>query len=650
MDSINAFIGHSFTEDDELINRKFLDFFDTIKELGIPFNWDHAEKAKPQILSDKVLQKMKDANTFIGICTKKERVILAESLKKIPFFRNRYFIGKNDFAVKTSDWIIQEIGCAFGRELKIILLIEKGLRPPGGLQGNLEYLEFERDNPEKVFQKILEMIQDLIPKTQDKMIIQIEQTDKPANKIEKSIKDESKQEYSIEIKDTWEKDDFNKGLIDAVIFENHEKQNEIIEKYSEKFCLNNPEERMIFKAKSLHYNYLTNKINNLDEIKSIFTEYPKNPELNQILGNIYENCDQYELAFSYYYNATKYSLKSEDKIKNLSNAINAYLKQDKHDFNKYLDEIIEIDTDNNNKEIFYRAILQIANKEKNNFLYTLALEAAITEYPLDSNLRFDLAYKYSEINKNELSYYHYKFLCKHSDINSTFYNNMGVAAANLQLHGKSVDAYRKAEELEETLAMSNLAYKFIDQGFYKEAEEICNKGLKIKDYHKNIITALSTIEHNKKNEADNEKKYSENVEILRKTIVYISNGLYKKSITHLKNKYSHPDCTLNVTLIDNVVKFSSFYKRKNYLASLLMKQVDAKYENEVMDDYYLEIEGKIICHLIEGKYLNILSNTKEKDKLKSQKDIIMIVSDNLEIIEVYDKLKYEKLFDLRFTE
>lgn len=650
MDSINAFIGHSFTDDDELLNRKFLDFFDTIKELGILFNWDHAEKAKPQILSDKVLQKMKNANTFIGICTKKEIVIHNESLKKIPFLHDRYIIGKNDSALKTSDWLIQEIGCAFGLELKIILLIENGLRLPGGLQGNLEYIEFERDNPEKVFKKILEMIQYLIPKTQDMMNIQIEQNDKPKNKIVKSFKVESKREYRIEIKDTWEKDDFINGLIDVVIIGDTEKLNEIVEKYSEKFCLDNPEEKMIFKAKSLHYNYLANKVNNLDEIKSIFSEYPKNPELNQMLGNIYENCDQYELAFSHYYQASKYSLKSEDKILNLSNAIDAYIKQDKHDFHKYLDEIIEIDTDKKNKEMFYKAISQIAKRDRNNFLYTLALEAALTDNPLDSNLRFDLAYKYSEIDKNELSYYHYKFLCKHSDKNSSYFNNLGVAAANLQLDGMSVEAYRKAEEQEETLAMSNLAYKFIEQGFYKEAEEICNKGLKINDYHKNIISALSTIENNKKNENEKDKKYCEDVEILRKVMINISGGLFKKSVTHFKSKYDHPDCILNVSTNENIVKFSGYYKRKNLLASLLMQKVDDKYDNDVIEDYYIEIDGKIIGHLIEGKYLKVKSDIKEDDKSKSQKEIIMLVSDNLEIIEVYDKVKYEKLFELKSCE
>ena len=63
---------------------------------------------------------------------------------------------------KTSDWIIQEIGFALGREMRLILLIEDGLEPPGELQGNYERIVFNRGNPEKAFPLIEEMIAKII--------------------------------------------------------------------------------------------------------------------------------------------------------------------------------------------------------------------------------------------------------------------------------------------------------------------------------------------------------------------------------------------------------------------------------------------------------------------------------------------------------
>ena len=67
MNKIAAFVGHSFSENDEGVIMKFTDFFETIKELGIDFSWDHATKAEPIELSRKVREKMAGKNLFIGI-------------------------------------------------------------------------------------------------------------------------------------------------------------------------------------------------------------------------------------------------------------------------------------------------------------------------------------------------------------------------------------------------------------------------------------------------------------------------------------------------------------------------------------------------------------------------------------------------------
>lgn len=71
---------------------------------------------------------------------------------------------QDEIAWKTSDWIIQEIGLAIGKQLDLILLVEIGLREPGGLQGNIEYIPFDRTHPELSFPKILEMISALLPR------------------------------------------------------------------------------------------------------------------------------------------------------------------------------------------------------------------------------------------------------------------------------------------------------------------------------------------------------------------------------------------------------------------------------------------------------------------------------------------------------
>jgi len=138
MTQLNAFVGHSFTAGDHSVVEAFLKYFNQIKSMEIGFSWESAEPAEPKDLADKVFNLIKDTNLFIGICTRKEAVIDAVHLSRNKF-RRKLLNGPEDrYSPKTSDWIIQEIGLAIGRGMELILLVESGLRQPGGLQGNLE--------------------------------------------------------------------------------------------------------------------------------------------------------------------------------------------------------------------------------------------------------------------------------------------------------------------------------------------------------------------------------------------------------------------------------------------------------------------------------------------------------------------------------
>lgn len=137
MNEIRAFVGHSFAVDDKELVDKFLQYFNRLQVSHQNFSWESAEDAEPRILSKKVLSKMNKRNVFIGICTRKERVIEPGLLSatKLP---TGYLKGKQeDFLWKTSDWIIQEIGLATGLGLELLLLIEDGVRKPGGIQGDV---------------------------------------------------------------------------------------------------------------------------------------------------------------------------------------------------------------------------------------------------------------------------------------------------------------------------------------------------------------------------------------------------------------------------------------------------------------------------------------------------------------------------------
>ncbi len=67
------------------------------------------------------------------------RAAAKDSMFSKPIYGRR-LANDSELEWKTSDWIIQEIGLAIGRGMHCCLLVERGVRPPGGLQGNLEYI------------------------------------------------------------------------------------------------------------------------------------------------------------------------------------------------------------------------------------------------------------------------------------------------------------------------------------------------------------------------------------------------------------------------------------------------------------------------------------------------------------------------------
>src|SRR5258707_14654458 len=101
MKDIRAFVGHSFTDDDAQVVAAFLKYFEQLSELHPTFSWEHAEKAEPKILTEKVLRIIADKNVFIGICTRKEQAVPQASLSNVMLQPLYAKAKRTDFRSKT---------------------------------------------------------------------------------------------------------------------------------------------------------------------------------------------------------------------------------------------------------------------------------------------------------------------------------------------------------------------------------------------------------------------------------------------------------------------------------------------------------------------------------------------------------------------
>jgi hypothetical protein len=119
--SATAFVAHSFAKEDEEIVDELCDFF---TKLGMIC--DSGRRAEPIGISAKVKKRIKEAEVFIGIFTRDT--------------------AKRDGTFTTRPWLIEEKTFALTEGKKILMFVEEGVKDIGGMQEDLEYIEFNRTN------------------------------------------------------------------------------------------------------------------------------------------------------------------------------------------------------------------------------------------------------------------------------------------------------------------------------------------------------------------------------------------------------------------------------------------------------------------------------------------------------------------------
>ena len=516
---IKAFVGHSFEPEDESIVTAFTKIFNSLKK-SIAFDWEDADATQIKPLSKKVPQKMLDKNLFIGIFTKKHIEVEEKKLMKTRRWnRDKYISRKSDCVYGTSYWITQESGYAIAQGMATLFLIERGVRELKGLHADMEYIYFEKGKESDCFVRLNEALanflkenkseeakggSDIPPKESGKEIdivvsenIQVEEGIE-ATKDEKKDREEPKEE----------KDD--KYYFREIYLALHRKEEarfeelkkEVFEKYKD-------DNNSIIKwqAKILSLESLLTQKDVFSDLIDLQKKKPNNPLIANYIGEEYEKYKNYEKAIEEYLKSAKYETRIGTKFYRISLAAHAYVKNGQKDeaVDILLKELRE-DLATDEKRLIYEYLSDIAKSMENDDLFIAFSEKALLLNPSNNSLRFSLAYKYSNMDKDKLALYHYNILIANSP-DSSNYNNLGVAYGNLQMPSKAVECYIKANELGATLSRANLAQKLLNEGFIDYANEQLKEAMKSENYEKdNIGRALSRIDRIHEEEAKKEKE------------------------------------------------------------------------------------------------------------------------------------------------
>lgn len=642
MTPLRAFIGHSFNEVDANVVRVFLNFMNHVSDMNVGFSWEHAEAAEAKDLAAKVLRLMEDKNLFIGICTKKQVTILPSNLKKVFYSNHILKVNPDALTWKTSDWIIQEIGLAIGLKMDLILLIEEGIEKPGGLQGDLEYVVFDRAAPEKAFGKILEMIKSLTPRTKS---ISGQEATLPSS-TDSEPKSEQGQEDSFQPSPSWSKSNFDYAFWHMVFIDDQQGATRISKAYLE--TEEGKENKVSWEAYEEHTRLSLGKGGQLAKLIGLANNNPDNPEVHRYLAKGYEEYKEHDKAGHCFEMASEKAQPLKRTLILQGDAARAFAHAGRRKEVSRLIAIMKTTAPpvDGGEVILVKTLRDIAEIDQEKDLLLGLSEKLLELCPSDSAARFSLAYNYGQAGHNELSLYHYLKIPFH-ERDAAAWNNLGFQYGGLDLNSKSVRAYRRAESLGETLAMSNIAHNLAAAGFLPEAEEICNRALKIKDYHKNIggvITRMKAIqEEEDEKENDNLKKAEPALE-------------FYKAFGHAATKalpgsssavWQGPDCALNISFNGNSFEAEGTFERV-FAAGLFGFAIGSTPTKET---YKVRYSGVLVGQAIkairtevgEGDHSasTILTGDTEK-----KTPVLMYLLDAQNEIGVYDKKATKSFYKL----
>jgi tetratricopeptide (TPR) repeat protein len=380
---------------------------------------------------------------------------------------------------KTSDWLIQEIGLAVGRNMRIILFLEEGVRPPGGLYGNMEFIPFLRDRPRDSFDKLLQMLAALNPRqggpapaAETKPAVSEDKTVPPADE-------------DSEPKPEWSEDKYNRAAF-RTIFDRDDRGFAKIDAAYRGSVFNKDDAIPKWEAGIEYMRLLLNKEGDLGKLRTLAEQNPKCSKVFLFLARGYLVVDEYKTAGQTFEQAAELETAEKTKVNALMQAGIAYQ-------NAGMNEraLAMIESAKKTAAAFattpasLSALLDFAKLDKNDDMQLAILEQIVALEPTDISSRFSLAYKHGECDNEDMALHHYLRIPK-IQRNATTWNNLGVSFEHFKMPVKSIEAYRISEKEKETLAMANLGFKLLSAGFLSEAKALCEQALEIPDRHKNI--------------------------------------------------------------------------------------------------------------------------------------------------------------------
>lgn len=228
-----------------------------------------------------------------------------------------------------------------------------------------------------------------------------------------------------------------------------------------------------------------------------YTEY--------LTGMVLENVRQYAEAADAYKRALEVAVKPDFRATLAS--CRAKMLTEIHQANLAEQEIKTVllaETDPEAKAKLWRALADTYRARENYFDQALALQEALAHEPNNSGLCFSIAWALSQSERTDvrgLATYFYRLAVYLNPKDEYALNNLGWEFSKANLRIQATEYYQRAVELDNTLAMANLAGVKLHAGLVDEAEELLRRAQKQEEVHENVAGVQADIARAKSEQA-----------------------------------------------------------------------------------------------------------------------------------------------------
>jgi tetratricopeptide (TPR) repeat protein len=376
---------------------------------------------------------------------------------------------------------------------------------------------------------------------------------------------------------------------------------------------------------------LLSKDGRLKKLKEFAGQNPRSADTARYLALAYKELGEDLAAAETFVIAAELEADSEKKIRLLGDAVDAAIGKHVDFAADALAKAKSIGEGNSDLAPSILSIEHSFSKARKEAGFEFAsLERLLEMEPDDHSKRFELAYAYAEAGMGNMALFHYRLIPATAREDGVW-NNLGAAYESQKLPIKAVNSYKKAEELGNTLAMSNLAYRFLHAGFLDEARKLCEIAVTLPEHHKNVDSALAAIKGALDAENDAEEKLISSAQDCSSFYRRVGTALLANGIADVLGKWKYEELELDVS-IENGRFIATGVLEQNVLG--LRRLHLGEHKPEIYD---VSINGVLRGRAVQGFYEKKRRGSHSilgALAVEAKEDFLLCLSEDGETIEV----------------